>query len=205
MRYVLLYKFLRNRRLAWLIPAFCAITVLSGCGLIFNSPSYTPVNYYDLGRPLSHKTPPVRIKIGTVRCEGPENTRMTFRVSRTHVQFDEYNRWDQSPEKMLRRFLMQYINDPALSDGNVDKPTLILDLRLLCFECDLTKNQAFLVVEALAKKPAPGEQLVLSETYHQSIDLKDKTATAYAEAMSTAVHAMTSKLTQKLIELAPKL
>ncbi len=189
---------------AGLLLAGCALLSVSGCGVLFESASYTPVNYYDLGKPRTHKTPPVKIKIGTVRSEGPENSRMAFRTSPTQIRFDEYNRWGQPPDKLLRRYLMLYLNDPALGDVDGDKPMLTIDLRILCFECDLQQNKAVLIIEASVKKPLQGDNLLWSGTYHEEVDLKTKTATAYAEATSEAAHVVCGKLSQKLIDLAPR-
>lgn len=198
-------RLVESGRAFWVpLAAACAVALMTGCGLLFESASYTPVNYYDIGRPQRHKTPPVAIKMGTVKCEGPENSRMAFRTSPTCVKFDEFNRWSQTPDRLVKRYLLLYLNDPALADVDTEPTTILtVDLKIICFECDLTSGRAVLIVDIAVKKAS--SDAIWSGTYHEETELNGKTASAYSEAMSKAAQTVADKFSQKLLELAPRL
>jgi len=89
---------------------FCTLSflilLLTTTSCIFRP--YQQVNYYDIASLSPDGNPQApNVEFPLVTVQGPFRTKMVFRIAKHKVIFDEFNRWSQAPDSLLRRFLEQ--------------------------------------------------------------------------------------------------
>lgn len=157
--------------------------LLSGC--LFPA-SQSAINYYDLDTPQTAPSPEVRIII-----EGFENLagcsdKMRYRIDRNRQVFDEQNKWVQSPEEMLSRYLS------ASLTGNTSGKSYRLRGKLEVFEIDLHNETVSMQCSFTIFQD--GSDLKLSQTYRKTIELKKKSPQEFAEAFSATAAGLAEEI-----------
>lgn len=177
---------------------FAAIIVLCGGCNIFPEIKKTKVNYFEIGFDEKDKSQPkenYRIIVNRVEAEGPYYQRMVFKTSENSVDFDEYNRWSQSPSKMLKNYLKLALNNP---DMNVpEERQFILNANILRFDSDLEDNTSNLVLEVDIKRKSD-DACVLNKIFVEKVKVEKNKAVFYVEGMKKAVSNVAEAIRKKM-------
>ena len=146
---------------------------MSSCVGIGTS-NFTPVHYYDLGRPDTVKN---SLNIDDISLEGAFKTRMLKRLKPESIQLDEYNRWSQSPDALLTHYLkLAFV--PA---GAVE-----LNGEILSFENDLQQGKAFFTFHYQLTR---NDELIYKGVFHSK-----KKCTSSASSFARAMAATAAEL-----------
>jgi hypothetical protein len=140
-------------------PFVLAATVVFsvGCGVLSTEP-YQRTTVYDLGVPKSINKSGILVSVGRLRTEGPYKFKMILRRSGNNLYFNDYTRWAQSPELMLRRYLKLSLG-AAPNDTSRDRNGFFVTGTILVFEADESLRTVSLVVDYVIKRTESGKLL----------------------------------------------
>lgn len=194
---------LKSFWLAALIPVTLSLT---GCGLFsfFETNPYHPVCYFDLGAPSETDNLGIPgIQINPVLSEGPYGPQMAFRSGEYQVEFDDYNRWSQEPNKMTRRYLVGRLNGGETAAQNAP-PTYCLDAALIDFigqlsEKDSEKGNYALFTISVTLRDMKTSSILWQRIFTEKAPMDNRSATAFAKAMSQAVDRATRKIRDQIL------
>ena len=165
-----------------LVPGLlCLIT--SGC--LFMSEPFKPVSYYDLGKTPEPAGLETHAIIDGVKTSGPYKSSMVFRLKPNELIINDYKKWAQTPEVLVKSYLTAYIGQ-SLRSGS-DNATLV-NTNILVFEayCLAEKPEAVLTVEWTVTPPHDSGKSVRNLKSYRT-EMKDNTPASFAEAMSASV------------------
>lgn len=164
---------------------------LTGC--IFFAEEYTPTSYYDIGR-LPEKSCSIA-KISVIRTLGPYKTNMVFRKKNNQLFVDNYSKWMQSPEGLLRSYLLAALGG---IEDNMNAPLPNLSTDILTFEADCAgdKNYAVLSLKYDIEFDKQGGKSGGVLTFRS--EMKDSSPTAFAEAMTINVSNFVQCIKEKI-------
>jgi hypothetical protein len=149
---------------------------LMGNGCVFNPEPFHPVRIFDFGNPPPELAT-TQVKIGEIKNLCPAKRSFMYRVGKNEIIFDEYNRWEKSPESLTRSYL-----EAAFSSGEQNKePGKILSGTIKTFEFDLNKNTAYFSFE-LTIQDKNGN--IRSHICKEETPFADKDSAKLAEAMA---------------------
>lgn len=186
------------------IPILVAGMILAGCRL--PQPRVRAVSHFALNADTA-STPEMRrssanLEIGRFDTIGPYDHRMVYRKSPTKLVRDEYNRWIEPPERLLRhavyRALVETDIFETVSPVPVPRSDLRLDATILRWETDPDLNA---VIEVNVRLTAVDtDAVVMTRYYVQTQKLQSATPEHFADAASMAVqhiirNAMTDAVT----------
>lgn len=155
--------------------------ILSSCVGLGTS-KFTPVKYYDLGRPQADK---LKLNISSINLEGATKTRMLKRVKSESVEVDEYNRWTQAPDSLMTHYLKMAF----IPGGDVE-----LSGEILAFENDLTTDKAVLVFHYELSNE---NKLIYKGVFHSQQE-SSGSADTFAKAMAKAASELRQHISQRL-------
>ena len=179
------------------IVAGAALLTISACS-IFPSPQNIGIHYYDIGVPQKHYNTKVGIQIFPFLGGIGDEVRMVFRKSPNTVEFDSYNKWANSPSKMIQCYLAF-----ALDNNNVQVDYSMTG-EVLRFECNLHKKTADVAVKITLKedkKKQGTQRRIFQEVYSSSVPVEQETASAYAAGISKAMENITRQIIKKVENL----
>jgi ABC-type uncharacterized transport system auxiliary subunit len=108
---------------------------------------------------------------------------MAFRQGSNQLMFDEFNRWTSRPSAMLENYFNMRFQE-STEEGKKSNG-LAIDGEILRFEMNLDRTTADLAVLVTVSDSSGKE--CLKKIYAESVIAKDKSASAFASAMSEAV------------------
>jgi ABC-type uncharacterized transport system auxiliary subunit len=176
-----------------LLPVF--LMFLAGCS-IFPDPPYVPVHYFDLGYPAP-SGPRLKLKVRNVNTIGPYYEKMVFRTSANSMKFDEFNRWSDLPDRMLRRYFILAFEPDAGQNGKPGGKVYVLDAEILQFEGNLSEKTAGLTVKIVLSDPPNGAP-VFSQVFQEKAPVQGDRAEDYAASMGKAVANITAGISATL-------
>ena len=122
------------------------VCMLIMCGCAFLSSEVKNQNYYDLSYNGNEQIElPFNVVFGDFRNVSPAGLNLMF-CDKNRVSLDQYNYWTQSPENMLRRFMLNAIK----SDYNASVPALEISLMLFEFKFDIAAKKCVLGIRCKA-------------------------------------------------------
>ena len=188
--------------------AVCLLLAATGCGIFsfFDTEPYRPVSYFDIGSPKNLSPTGLKVQIMPFVAEGPYDTPMVFKTGAYCVQFDQYNRWSQFPNNMLRRYFELYLNDPSTEADFSAVPKYSLSATIVNFEGSLAPsgaeagNEAVLTLNVSVQDYTNGK-LLWNKLFHEVAPMPSRSAQSFAQAMSEAVAKVAPKVKDKILEL----
>lgn len=103
---------------------------------------YRAVKYYDMQQPPQFEKTALPVKTGAFVNATPVRQRMMFRTAQDELLQDEYNRFAQSPELMLARYLaVAFGEHPNGGDGASAQFTIYGTLFLFDFNAETLEAQ----------------------------------------------------------------
>ena len=185
------------KRIIISITAVAALLMVSACS-VFPKPQDIPTHYYDIGLPSKQYHSNIGVQIFPFVGGVGDEVRMTFRKSSNRVEFDSYNKWANSPAKLVQCYLAF-----ALNNNNVQVDYSMTG-EILKFECNLHKKTADLAVKITLKsekKDKDNQRRIYQEVFSSSIPVEQETASAYAAGMSQAMADITQQIIKKVENL----
>lgn len=190
----------RMKKLIAFIAAGVALLIVSACS-IFPSPRTIKMHYYDIGFPA--KQYKLKIAMQVLPCIGGvgNETRMISRKASNSVQFDPFNRWANSPSKLIQSYLSL-----ALSNDKTQIEHSIAG-EILRFEGDLVNKTANIAIKITIKsnrKNKDKEAYLSQVVYSASVPVEKETATAYAVGMEKAMAEITQQIVKNIQKIKKK-
>lgn len=178
----------------------CLLSLItSGC--VFTTEPYRLVKYHDLGNPDIIDTTGYSVKILPFDMSGPYKHKMIYRTDKNELSNSEYNRWVQSPEIMLTRYLkIAFGGTPA---DKRKEPEFTLSGTILSFEADMTEKKAVLTVEYEIIR-SDSKKILQTACLSFSSDLSDTTPRTFADAMTKTSQKFAEKLNNELKTLTER-
>ncbi|MEI6056326.1 MAG: hypothetical protein WCR55_09750 [Lentisphaerota bacterium] len=179
------------------------LLLCAGCS-IFPKNENIPVTYFDIGAPgeIEGLKQSPQVDIQDVKTMDPYNERMVFRVSETHIEIDEYNRWASSPDEMIRKYFVIAFNQNDLNKVKLQGDNrLELYVQILCLESDLTKKTVKVTLAVQIKKSLDGN-VVYSEILSEQQSVDNVTAEKFAETVKNLIDKMLISLSSNLIQVS---
>lgn len=161
----------------WIFLLIISAGILSSC--MFSPTPFRSVQYHDLGTPeiLNEQGP--YVSFSHFQINGPYKNKMVFREKNNQLVIEEYNKWAQTPESMLERYLALAFRAKPKS-GN-DK-TYTVSAEIMVFEAEINTKQVVLIVEYSIIEPFQGRKKLFSRTFTQP--MQEMTTEAFAAAMA---------------------
>jgi hypothetical protein len=113
---------------------------LTGCSIIPKA-NYTPIKYYDFGRPEQIKSLPITLDIKDFTNITPIRKQMIYRKKNVELQPDAYNQWGSTPPLLIT----QYLKSGIIGDNGKEK--IKLSGTLIAIDIDLDKNECRMVIQ----------------------------------------------------------
>ena len=124
------------------VLAGMGLLLAGGCALM--PEPYRETVVFDLALPAVAENTRSGVEFGRILNLTPAGRKMLFREADNRLREAPYLAWSQSPEAMLRRYLMCRF----APDGNAgDRAARRVELTLLTFELDAARQEAALEVE----------------------------------------------------------
>jgi len=177
-----------------------SIFIISACSIL-PSPENIKILYYDIGFPAKTYNTDIGIQFSPIIGGIGDETKMVFREAPNTIQFDSFNRWSNSPSKLVQCYLLLALNNKK------DTIDYVINGEIVRFDCDLTKKTANLAIKITIKsyKAKNADKNFVSQIiYTSSIPIEKKRATAYAEGMQKAMAEITNKIVNDLKHLKKK-
>jgi len=182
-----------------LIIFLCAGTSLfinSACSIL-PSPAKVEITYYDLGTPDKIYEIPAGIQFPPIMGGVGDETKMVFKGSSNTIKFDPFNRWADSPAKLVRCYMTLALKNKT------NTINYVMNGEILRFDCDLEKKTANIAIKITLKsyKAKKADKRFISQIiYSESVPIKEKSGTAYAEAMQKAIAQITKQIADQLTQ-----
>lgn len=167
---------------------FAILFLVSGC---FSALTPIKINYYDLNMPAPNPLTDTQIIIESLENMSGSGEKMRYRTNNNQQLVDDQNRWIQFPDEMIVRYLNTILG------GNASDKSFRVRGQLDVFEINLTQNTAslqcsFTIFEA-------GTEQQQSKVYRKTLELKEQSPQAFAEAFSNAAAGLSDEM-KNLIE-----
>ena len=164
----------------WILVLILSAGILSSC--MFSPTTFRSVQYHDLGTPeiLNEQGP--YVNFSHFQLNGPYKNKMVFREKNNQLVIEEYNKWAQTPESMLERYLALAFR--AKPESGSDK-NYVVSAEIMVFEAEISTKQAVLIVEYSIVEPFQGRKKSFSRTFSQP--MPEITTEAFAAAMAEIV------------------
>lgn len=159
------------------------LSLTMGCSLLPEG-SQPPIHFFDIGFPEANPPLGVEVTVKRFRKNGPFGEQMVFRDSSNTLRIDEFNRWSDSPDELLLRYLTLAFGEET--DPAIKAAPLVLTGTLLRFDADLTDQTANVIVEVALT--TDDDQVVLKKIIREKVPAESNNASSYAKAMEQAVH-----------------
>lgn len=184
-------------------------TVLSGC---LSSRKFEPVHSYDMQTRFSAAQPgsaasssdkaatrgdtvPV---VAQFRMLGPADARMLFRTSAHRLEYDEYHRWAQPPEKYIGREFHIALRRRFGGRERLTKGEALLYGDILAMEGTLARS-AHLALELRLVDETRG-LVLLSKLYERVEAVKKPGPEAFVDAMAAALESIIDEVLDDVAE-----
>ena len=172
----------------------CTAAVLfSGC-ISVNLPKQEirETKTYDISRTATDSFP-FRVEILPVRSDSPAKFKM-LRRSGTLLTADEYNKWAQTPSRIMTQNFRSAFRSATKQD-----PAFKLSGNILSFELDEPSRSAVLST-AYTVSALDGKEPLFSCTLTSRIPVEELSADAFARAMEQAVSTQVADIKKRILD-----
>lgn len=176
-----------------IVFAFCASALfLSGC-IEVNLPEqkYQETRLFEITEPASALFP-FPVEVLPFRSDSPAKFKM-LRRNGTELSADEYNKWAQTPARMMTRCFRS-----AFRSAAQEEPAFKLSSNILVFELDVPSASAVLSVAYTLSLRDEAEPL-FTKVLTDRVKLKENTPEEFAAAMEQAVARQTAAVKNMIL------
>ena len=172
--------------------AVSAAALLTGC--IFSVP-YKEVGYYDLNSPEKPLSDGTRVKVNIFKNIETGKFKMVYRDGESRVIVDDYNKWVQTPDLMVSRYLQAAFSNDKVTTEEQGASEFVISGTVFMFAIDLKSRKTSLGVsykitanQSGSEKEALSNSCVLTSAFE-----KDDPAD-FARAMSMCAELLAKRL-----------
>ncbi|MHB9139090.1 MAG: hypothetical protein ACYC4Q_06780 [Victivallaceae bacterium] len=174
-----------------LLAVFSA-TLLSGC--IFSVP-YREVGYYDLNRAERILPDGARVKVNIFKNIETGKYKMVYRDGESRVIVDDYNKWVQTPDLMVSRYLQAAFSNDKVTTEEQGTSEFEISGTVFMFAIDLKSRKTMLGVSyKIAANRAGSEQDVLSNSCVLTSAFDREDPAEFSRAMSMCAELLAKRL-----------
>ena len=141
------------KKFTFIMYAAAAVLCLSGCSLL--SPAINTVNYYDIDfkgeKPFETD---YRFSFRNFQNISPARMNFLYTWENSVMELDQYNCWIQSPEVMLRRYMLAAVR----SSNNADARQFDVALTIFEFKFDVVRKKAVLGINCVLRESADNKK-----------------------------------------------
>ena len=184
---------MKKLQFALLLTAAVLTVAVSGCVLTPHE-NHTTRNY-DLAMLMADKKQDL-FRVSVFENNTPSRNRMLYRQKNNQIVQDEYNRWVQTPERLLQRYFE--LAFPVSESADVDALGT-LRCTITAFEFDWERSEAVLALNYFLRSGS-GKQSSGSLIFREKA--AEHTPSGFAGAMSRAANAAVGKIAQAARKLA---
>lgn len=179
---------------------FSVAFLLSGCSLL--SGSYKQVNYYDIGKSPEGSPDSFSLTVQPFFNNSPSSMKFYYRKDNYSVLMDDYNKWTQSPEGMLTRYLNSYFAKETDSEtaSRAAEKEYLLSGTITSFEIDLSKKEVCFAAEYDIKRTDTNKS-VRKDYFIIKIPFTENKAEIFAAAMSQAEKNFAERIKADLLKM----
>ena len=170
------------------------VIITSGCCFNSNPPK---TEYFTINTPSVYTNYNYQVKVSPFKVDELYGSKMVFFKEPNSIFFDCFNRWAQTPDKMLTTFFNFYFNNPASPSIKKDYIPIRLNAVILKFECNLTKKECLLCMKVSAVNISD-KKILFNEIYIEKQQINSLTASSFASSMSRAVKTVAEKVENKI-------
>ena len=167
--------------------------MLGGC-LVKSSPE---TQYFDLGAPSPTAKYNYQINILPFAANEMYSEKMVFQNKPFSIEFDTFNRWAQSPNKMLFNYYNFYFNNPNSPKLSSKELPVKLSIKLLKLDCNLYKKISTLSLEVSVINTL-NKKIIFKHIYNVEEKMNKLTASEFALAVFKANNLIIYKIDDKL-------
>ena len=152
--------------------ALAVVVTLCGC----TWGDYRETNYFDLQTPSA--LPQVALPVSIARFDNTSGVRqhIIYRSGDSLLRRDEYNKFIDTPERMIERYLTVAFSDrPVVTDATGDR--LVIRGKIFLFEFDIAKMEAAIGLEYTVER-RNSDNLVIATHIGSAIYRSQSTGTA---------------------------
>ncbi|UDQ97833.1 hypothetical protein AAEX28_12665 [Lentisphaerota bacterium WC36G] len=155
-----------------LVPMFLTFNLLlmllaTSCSFLKPAP-YQEVNYYTIGSAPKQVPITYNIEVKNFNSLLPEKNRMVYTKDNYHVLIDDYNKWIQPPEFMIRNYVMSKFS----SKNNKSCKTFVIKGVVDNFSINTNSKNADLVVRySIFQKKRPLNP-VFSKSFQREVSFE---------------------------------
>ena len=168
--------------------------LLAGC--LFPRAEYEKTNYFAVGEPEAVKISGAHIAVGFFNNVTCTTQRIIYRKEYT-VFMDNYNKWSQSPDFMVKAYL-----EGAFENHETAKK-YDLNGSIFIFEIDLERKQAVLGIRYTLSEPATGKLIFENKAVFKH-DYETADGPGYARAMTGNLRSLALRLAGEINSLGKK-
>lgn len=169
--------------------------LVAGCS-IFPKPQPPQINYFSIGVPNQPMIKKRLVKVQVVNSLTGYHKAIYFKTGTGKLKIDQFNRWIAAPATQVQRYLtVAMATKMSASDS---RAPLIMTTQLLTFDCNLIRKTANLTLLVTIKEKS---KVQYKQMFIEKVYVDGNTATAYANAMSRAMHNIAVKLAEKINKL----
>lgn len=154
-----------------------SVCLIASC--VFSPTSFKSVQYHDLGMPRIINEQGPYVKFDRFLMNGPYKNKMVFRGQNNQLVIDEYNKWAQTPESMLERYMDMAFRGKADSESI---KAYSVKVTVMAFEAEINSKKAVLIVEYSIVEPLQGKNKSFSKTYNYP--MKEMRPEDFSQAMA---------------------
>lgn len=170
------------------------IIITSGCCFNSNPPK---TEYFNISTPSGHAQYNYHIEVAPFKADELYGSKMVFFKAPHSIFFDSFNRWAQTPDKMLASYFNIYFNNPASPILKKNHIPIRLNADILKFECNLTKKECLLSIKISAVNTSD-QKILFNKVYIEKRQMDKLAASSFASSMSEAVKAVAEKIEMKI-------
>ena len=177
---------------------FCLIlpVVLITSGCCFNSDS-PKTEYFTVSGQSEHSQYNYHIDIAPFTIDQLYGSKMVFLREPNSVFFDSYNRWAQTPDKLVTSYFNTFFNNPASQSLEKSIIPIRLNAEIFKFECNLTNKECLLCMKVTATNTSDNTKL-FTQVFTEKLQMNKLTASSFANSMARAVTAVAGKIDTKI-------
>jgi uncharacterized lipoprotein YmbA len=174
------------------VLAVSAAALLTGC--IFSVP-YKEVGYYDLNSPEKPLSDGTRVKVNIFKNIETGKFKMVYRDGESRVIVDDYNKWVQTPDLMVSRYLQAAFSNDKITTEEQGASEFVISGTVFIFAIDLKSRKTSLGVSyKITANQSGSEKEVLSNSCVLTSAFEKDDPADFARAMSMCAELLAKRL-----------
>ena len=172
-----------------IIPAL----LITGC-CINSSPS---TEYFTIDTGSTFANYNYNIEISPIASNELYGQKMVFLKTQNSIFFDNFNKWAQTPDKMITSYFDLYFNNPAAPPLKGNYTPLKLSANILKLDCNITNKECLLSIKVSVVN-SPDNKLLSNTIYTEKQPISKLSAASFASSTSVTLKSIAKKIEESI-------